>query len=73
MLNFLFAFSDGMFKGIYNGRQCHVADIPAVLSRAWTAGVDRIIVLYLSLSVSLSATHYMQIDLYMIYYSDFAI
>ncbi|XP_078163013.1 tatD related DNase isoform X1 [Carex rostrata] len=36
--------TDGMFKGIYNGRQCHVADIPAVLSRAWTAGVDRIIV-----------------------------
>lgn len=46
--------SDGMFKGIYNGRQCHVTDIPAVLSRAWTAGVDRIIVLSLS---PLSATH----------------
>lgn len=33
-----------MFKGIYNGKQCHVSDIAAVLSRAWTAGVDRIIV-----------------------------
>ncbi|KAK6942522.1 3'-5' ssDNA/RNA exonuclease TatD-like, partial [Dillenia turbinata] len=37
-------FTDGMFKGIYNGRQCHVADISTVLSRAWSAGVDRIIV-----------------------------
>lgn len=36
--------ADQMFKGIYNGRQCHVADIPAVLARAWTAGIDRIIV-----------------------------
>nr|DAD28978.1 TPA_asm: hypothetical protein HUJ06_030446 [Nelumbo nucifera] len=35
---------DGMFKGVYNGKQCHVADIPSVLSRAWSAGVDRIIV-----------------------------
>ncbi|XP_038987913.1 putative deoxyribonuclease TATDN1 isoform X2 [Phoenix dactylifera] len=35
---------DNMFKGIYNGRQYHVADIPAVLARAWSAGVDRIIV-----------------------------
>lgn len=33
-----------MFRGIYNGKQYHVADIPAVLSRAWSAGVDRIIV-----------------------------
>ncbi|KAJ3669958.1 hypothetical protein LUZ60_010282 [Juncus effusus] len=36
--------TDGMFKGLYNGRQCHMADIPAVLSRAWASGVDRIIV-----------------------------
>ena len=35
---------DGMFKGIYHGKQCHAADIPAVLARAWAAGVDRIIV-----------------------------
>lgn len=33
-----------MFKGIYNGKQYHAADIPAVLARAWSAGVDRIIV-----------------------------
>ncbi|EEF38280.1 TatD DNase domain-containing deoxyribonuclease, putative [Ricinus communis] len=33
-----------MFKGIYNGKQCHVADIATVLTRAWSAGVDRIIV-----------------------------
>ena len=37
--------TDGMFKGIYQGKQCHVADIAAVLSRAWSAGVDRIIVI----------------------------
>ncbi|KAF7851942.1 hypothetical protein BT93_L1653 [Corymbia citriodora subsp. variegata] len=36
--------TDGMFKGIYNGKQCHVADIATVLNRAWSAGVDRIIV-----------------------------
>ncbi|KAL2464076.1 TatD related DNase [Forsythia ovata] len=33
-----------MFRGIYNGKQYHVADISAVLSRAWSAGIDRIIV-----------------------------
>ncbi|KAD1800788.1 hypothetical protein E3N88_42276 [Mikania micrantha] len=33
-----------MFKGVYNGKQCHLADIAAVLNRAWSAGVDRIIV-----------------------------
>ncbi|CAI9097584.1 OLC1v1034050C1 [Oldenlandia corymbosa var. corymbosa] len=37
-------FTDGMFKGIYNGKQYHESDIGAVLSRAWSAGVDRIIV-----------------------------
>uniref|UniRef100_A0A0E0I7M1 Uncharacterized protein n=1 Tax=Oryza nivara TaxID=4536 RepID=A0A0E0I7M1_ORYNI len=30
--------------GIYHGKQCHAADIPAVIARAWAAGVDRIIV-----------------------------
>ncbi|TYJ37837.1 hypothetical protein E1A91_A05G403200v1 [Gossypium mustelinum] len=35
-------FTDGMFKGIYNGKQHHVSDIATVLSRAWN--VDRIIV-----------------------------
>ncbi|GAB2295909.1 hypothetical protein Dimus_030057 [Dionaea muscipula] len=34
----------GMFKGIYNGKQYHAPDIQAVLTRAWRAGVDRIIV-----------------------------
>lgn len=33
-----------MFKGVYNGKQCHLPDIAAVLTRAWNAGVDRIIV-----------------------------
>lgn len=42
--------TDGMFKGIYNGKQCHVSDIAAVLSRAWSAGVDRIIVIGRSLN-----------------------
>ncbi|KAF3781359.1 putative deoxyribonuclease [Nymphaea thermarum] len=37
-------FTDGMFKGIYNNRRCHAADLPVVLQRAWNAGVDRIIV-----------------------------
>ncbi|GFQ01429.1 putative deoxyribonuclease tatdn1 [Phtheirospermum japonicum] len=37
-------FTDGMFRGMYNGKQHHVADIAAMLSRAWSAGVDRIIV-----------------------------
>lgn len=37
-------YPDGMFKGIYNGKQCHVPDIATVLNRAWSAGVERIIV-----------------------------
>ncbi|XP_008241072.1 PREDICTED: putative deoxyribonuclease TATDN1 [Prunus mume] len=44
MIDIAVNFTDGMFKGIYNGKQCHVSDIATVLSRAWTAGVDRIIV-----------------------------
>ncbi|XP_074581861.1 uncharacterized protein LOC141838320 [Curcuma longa] len=44
MIDIAVNFTDSMFKGIYNGRQCHAADIPAVLARAWSAGVDRIIV-----------------------------
>lgn len=36
--------ADGMFRGIYHGKQYHAADIAAVLSRAWSAGVQRIIV-----------------------------
>ncbi|XXG82459.1 hypothetical protein AAC387_Pa10g0405 [Persea americana] len=44
MIDIAVNFTDNMFKGIYNGRQCHAADVPAILKRAWTAGVDRIIV-----------------------------
>ncbi|CAM6094856.1 unnamed protein product [Calypogeia fissa] len=36
--------TDGMFRGMYNGKQYHAADIGTVLKRAWDAGVDRIIV-----------------------------
>ncbi|KAI5679654.1 hypothetical protein M9H77_00881 [Catharanthus roseus] len=44
MIDIAVNFTDGMFKGIYNGKKYHVADISAVLNRAWNAGVDRIIV-----------------------------
>nr|KJB36252.1 hypothetical protein B456_006G148500 [Gossypium raimondii] len=44
MIDIAVNFTDGMFKGIYNGKQHHVSDIATVLSRAWNAGVDRIIV-----------------------------
>ncbi|XP_019424739.1 PREDICTED: putative deoxyribonuclease TATDN1 [Lupinus angustifolius] len=44
MIDIAVNFTDGMFKGLYHGKQCHVADIATVLSRAWAAGVDRIIV-----------------------------
>ncbi|XP_019153760.1 PREDICTED: putative deoxyribonuclease TATDN1 [Ipomoea nil] len=44
MIDIAVNFTDSMFKGIYNGKQYHAADIQAVLKRAWTAGVDRIIV-----------------------------
>lgn len=44
MIDIAVNLTDGMFKGIYNGKQYHAADIPAVLARAWSAGVDRIIV-----------------------------
>ncbi|GFQ01489.1 hypothetical protein PHJA_002292800 [Phtheirospermum japonicum] len=37
-------FTDRMLRGMYNRKQHHVADIATVLSRAWSAGVDRIIV-----------------------------
>lgn len=44
MIDIAVNFTDGMFKGIYHGKQYHVSDIQTVLSRAWSAGVDRIIV-----------------------------
>ncbi|MQM19305.1 hypothetical protein Taro_052306 [Colocasia esculenta] len=53
---------DNMFKGIYNGRQCHAADVPAVLRRAWAAGVDRIIVTGGSLEESKAALEIAETD-----------
>ncbi|KAK1562496.1 hypothetical protein Q3G72_012815 [Acer saccharum] len=44
MIDIAVNFTDGMFKGMYHGKQCHVSDIATVLNRAWTSGVDRIIV-----------------------------
>ncbi|XP_050380210.1 uncharacterized protein LOC126797598 isoform X1 [Argentina anserina] len=44
MIDIAVNFTDGMFKGLYNGKLCHVSDIATVLARAWAAGVDRIIV-----------------------------
>lgn len=44
MIDIAVNFTDSMFKGLYHGKQCHTPDIAAVLSRAWSAGVDRIIV-----------------------------
>ncbi|KAK4419446.1 putative deoxyribonuclease TATDN1 [Sesamum alatum] len=44
MIDIAVNFTDSMFRGMYNGKQYHVADIATVLSRAWSAGVDRIIV-----------------------------
>ncbi|XP_011628710.1 putative deoxyribonuclease TATDN1 isoform X2 [Amborella trichopoda] len=44
MIDIAVNLTDGMFKGMYNGKHYHPADIHTVLKRAWTAGVDRIIV-----------------------------
>lgn len=44
MIDIAVNFTDSMFKGIYNGKQYHAADLSAVLRRAWSAGIDRIIV-----------------------------
>ncbi|OVA17134.1 TatD family [Macleaya cordata] len=44
MIDIAVNFTDNMFKGIYNGKQHHIGDVAAVLARAWSAGVDRIIV-----------------------------
>ncbi|XP_002987836.2 putative deoxyribonuclease TATDN1 [Selaginella moellendorffii] len=54
--------SDDMFKGMYNGKQYHPADLPMVLSRAWNAGVDRIIVTGGSLEESKQALEIAQTD-----------
>ncbi|KAF8395471.1 hypothetical protein HHK36_019417 [Tetracentron sinense] len=56
------SYTDSMFKGIYNGKQSHVSDIAAVLSRAWSAGVDRIIVTGGSLEESKEALAIAEMD-----------
>uniref|UniRef100_A0A0E0HWT5 Uncharacterized protein n=1 Tax=Oryza nivara TaxID=4536 RepID=A0A0E0HWT5_ORYNI len=48
--------------GIYHGKQCHAADIPAVLARAWASGVDRIIVTGGSLKESREALEIAETD-----------
>lgn len=35
---------DGMFQGVYHTRQHHDPDVEDVLERAWTTGVERIVV-----------------------------
>uniref|UniRef100_A0A453BMD2 Uncharacterized protein n=1 Tax=Aegilops tauschii subsp. strangulata TaxID=200361 RepID=A0A453BMD2_AEGTS len=50
------------FKGIYHGKQCHSADLPSVLARAWAAGVDRIIVTGGSLKESREALEIAETD-----------
>ncbi|XP_012074297.1 putative deoxyribonuclease TATDN1 [Jatropha curcas] len=62
MIDIAANFTDGMFKGIYNGKQCHLADIATVLSRAWSAGVDRIIVTGGSLEESKKALEIAETD-----------
>ncbi|KAF5177522.1 Tatd dnase domain containing [Thalictrum thalictroides] len=62
MIDIAVNLTDGMFKGIYNGKQCHVADIAAVLNRAWNAGVDRIIVTGGSLKESKEALSIAETD-----------
>ena len=36
--------TDEMFRGIYNGKQAHTDDLDTVLERAWSGGVEKIIV-----------------------------
>ncbi|CAN0847591.1 Deoxyribonuclease TATDN1 [Linum grandiflorum] len=55
MIDIAVNFTDGMFSGMYHGKQCHVADIPTVLNRAWSSGVERIIVTGGSLEASKKA------------------
>uniref|UniRef100_A0A0E0Q481 TatD related DNase n=1 Tax=Oryza rufipogon TaxID=4529 RepID=A0A0E0Q481_ORYRU len=51
-----------LVRGIYHGKQCHAADIPAVLARAWASGVDRIIVTGGSLKESREALEIAETD-----------
>ncbi|KAL3691511.1 hypothetical protein R1sor_005162 [Riccia sorocarpa] len=47
--------ADGMFRGLYHGKQQHPGDMSAVLKRAWDAGVERIIITGISLHDSREA------------------
>ncbi|GJP59398.1 hypothetical protein CLOP_g11765 [Closterium sp. NIES-67] len=47
--------TDGMFQGCYHGKQAHPPDLQAVLSRAWEAGVEKIIITGGSLEESRAA------------------
>ncbi|XP_031737690.1 putative deoxyribonuclease TATDN1 isoform X1 [Cucumis sativus] len=62
MIDIAVNFTDGMFKGIYHGKQYHAADLAAVLSRAWSAGVQRIIVTGGSLEESREALKIAETD-----------
>ncbi|KAG2683127.1 hypothetical protein I3760_10G018300 [Carya illinoinensis] len=64
MIDIAVNFTDGMFKGIYNGKQCHLPDIAAVLNRAWSAGVDRVIVTGGSLQESKEALAIAETDVH---------
>ncbi|KAK8953614.1 hypothetical protein KSP40_PGU015366 [Platanthera guangdongensis] len=55
MIDIAVNLTDGMFQGIYNRKKCHAGDVQTVLSRAWGAGVDRIIVTGGSLEESRAA------------------
>ncbi|KAI8562884.1 hypothetical protein RHMOL_Rhmol03G0070000 [Rhododendron molle] len=66
-------FTDGMFKGLYHGKQCHKPDIAAVLSRAWSAGVDRIIVTGGSLEESKEALAIAETDVFYSWQQGFSV
>ena len=51
---------DGMFYGNYRGKQCHEADVDAVLNRAADAGVERLIVTAGSLEESKHAISFIR-------------
>ncbi|CAN0901411.1 Deoxyribonuclease TATDN1 [Linum grandiflorum] len=62
MIDIAVNFTDGMFSGMYHGKQCHEADIPTVLNRAWSSGVERIIVTGGSLEESKKALEIAETD-----------
>lgn len=51
-----------MFQGIYNGSQKHPNDLDIVLNRAWTSGLDKIIVTVGSVSDHVDAIKLVQKD-----------